>query len=94
MFFTLSNDVTINIYQISAITKPIQKDPYSKSYGKQFEIIMSSGHKYTCFDSISNASVPTFGNAVLNYQDFIDSLKCFNQNKVFEMRSSKPTDVR
>jgi hypothetical protein len=70
-FFKLSNGEIINIETIVCITKPVKKDPYNKTYGLQYSIILTSGHIIEFIDSIENESVPLFGNSVLKYEDFM-----------------------
>lgn len=78
MFYTLSNDVIINIDQIATITKPIKKDPYNKIYGEEYDIVMSSGCVHHCYDSVTapkNMSINLMGAAILQHKVLMELLK-------------------
>ena len=63
--YQFNNDVCINLEQIESVGRPIIRDPYNKTYGAEYDIVMTSGTIHTCYEFIKDGA-PTFGRIVMN----------------------------
>jgi hypothetical protein len=94
-FFKLSNGFVINLAQIATITRPYTKDPYNKTYGKQYEIIMSSSCKYDCYDSVNidpRMTLNLCGFSVLKYDDLMKMIGMNEEKTIDDVFTCRITD--
>lgn len=77
-YYTFDNGVTLDLSKIESISKPMQRDPYNKTYGPEYEIKMVSGAIHEAFEYINidpRMGINTYGRIVMMKVTLLSLLK-------------------